>query len=78
MDRKVVKSSGNTEFGDPKNFRVNWEIEPQLSYRFSRNIDGRFFFKYGQRIDRTQVLDGKFKKDDYKDFGVTVTIRIRG
>ena len=78
MDRKVVKSSGNVEFGDPKNFRVNWEIEPQLSYRFSRNIDGRFFFKYGQRIDRTQVLDGKFKKDDYKDFGVTVTIRIRG
>ncbi|MFO7841656.1 MAG: cell surface protein SprA [Fidelibacterota bacterium] len=78
VDKKIVKSSGAAEFGDPKNFRVNWEIEPQLSYRFSKNIDGRFFFKYGQRIDKTQILDGEHKKDDYKDFGVTVTIRIQG
>ncbi|MBN2780779.1 MAG: hypothetical protein JXR21_02310, partial [Candidatus Marinimicrobia bacterium] len=78
LDKKVVKSSGSMSFGDPKSFRVNWEIEPQVTYRFSKNIDGRFFFKYGQRIDRTQELDGENKSDDYKDFGVTVTIRISG
>ncbi|MCK4813227.1 MAG: hypothetical protein KAT14_04740, partial [Candidatus Marinimicrobia bacterium] len=77
-DKKVVKSSGNPDFGDPKNFRINWEIEPQISYRFSKNIDGRFFFKYGQRIDKTQGLDGENKTDNYKDFGVTVSIRISG
>ncbi|MCF7832821.1 MAG: cell surface protein SprA [Candidatus Marinimicrobia bacterium] len=78
MDKTVVKLKGNQEFGDPKNFRINWEVEPQISYRFSKNIDGRFFFKYGQRIDKTQELDGENKSDDYKDFGVTVTIRISG
>ncbi len=77
-DKKVVKSSGNPDFGDPNNFRVNWEIEPQISYRFSKNIDGRFFFKYGQRIDKTKELDSENKTDDYKDFGVTVSIRISG
>ncbi len=78
LDKKIVKTSGDMSFGDPKNFRVNWEVEPQLSYRFSRNIDGRLFFKYGQRIDMTQELDGANKTDDYIDFGVTVTIRISG
>jgi hypothetical protein len=78
MDKKIVKNNGDLYFGDPNNYRVNWEIEPQLSYRFSKNIDGRLFFKYGQRIDLTQELDGENKKDDYKDFGVTVTILISG
>jgi cell surface protein SprA len=78
LDKRIVKPSGHMTFGEPTNFRVNWEIEPQVSYRFSRNIDGRLFFKYGQRIDRTQEVDGKNKMDDYKDFGVTVTIRISG
>ena len=78
LDKKIVKLKSNEEFGDPENFRINWEIEPQVTYRFSKNIDGRFFFKYGQRIDKTQVLDGVNKMDDYKDFGVTVTIRISG
>ncbi|MCD4681436.1 MAG: hypothetical protein K8S00_13705, partial [Bacteroidales bacterium] len=78
LDKKVVKLKGNQNFGDPENFRINWEVEPQVSYRFSKNIDGRFFFKYGQRIDKTKSLDSENNTDDYKDFGVTVTIRISG
>jgi len=78
MDKKIVKHNGDLYFGDPNNYRVNWEVEPILTYRFSKNIDGRLFFKYGQRIDLTQELDGENKKDDYKDFGITVTIRISG
>jgi len=78
LDKKVVKLKGSQNFGDPQNFRINWEVEPKVQYRFSKNIDGTFFFKYGQRIDKTQELDGENKTDDYKDFGVTVTIRISG
>ena len=79
LNKKIVKNKGDLEFGVPKDFRINWEIEPQISYRFSKNIDGRLFFKYGQRIDMTQQdMEGENKFDDYKDFGITVTIRIRG
>jgi cell surface protein SprA len=79
LNKQVVKKIGEEEFGTPKDFRINWEVEPQVSYRFSKNIDGRLFFKYGQRVDMTQQgLEGENKFDDYIDFGVTVTIRISG
>ncbi|MEA2076821.1 MAG: cell surface protein SprA [Candidatus Marinimicrobia bacterium] len=79
LNKKVVKNKNDIDFGAPKDFRINWELEPQVSYRFSKNIDGRLFFKYGQRIDMNQQdMEGENKFDDYKDFGITVTIRISG
>ena len=80
MNKKIVKSIGNMEFSEPQSHRLNWEIEPQVTYRFSKNIDGRLFFKYGQRWDmkNTENIDGEKRFDDYKDFGITVTIRISG
>lgn len=80
MNKKVVKAVGSMEFGDPKEHRINWELEPQITYRFSKNIDGRLFFKYGERHNLRDLynLDGSRKFDDYKDFGLTVTIRISG
>ena len=80
MNKKIVKSKGSMEFAEPQSHRMNWEIEPQITYRFSKNIDGRLFFKYGQRWDMNnqETLDGDKRFDDYKDFGITVTIRISG
>ena len=51
MNKKIVKSKGDMNFADPQEYRINWELEPQVTYRFSKNIDGRLFFKYGQRHD---------------------------
>jgi len=77
--KKEVKQIGSTEFNDPRINKTNWEISPQLSYKFSKNIEGQLFFKYGQQVDKTQMgEDGKFKTSDYKDFGLTVKIRISG
>jgi hypothetical protein len=79
LNKKIVKNKGDLEFGSPKDHRINWEVEPRVKYRFSKNIDGSLFFKYGQRIDMNQQnMDGENKFDDYKDFGITVTIRISG
>jgi hypothetical protein len=79
LNKKIVKNKGDLEFGAPKDHRINWEVEPRVKYRFSKNIDGSLFFKYGQRIDMNQQnMDGENKFDDYKDFGITVTIRISG
>jgi cell surface protein SprA len=80
LNKVIVKQKASEVFDSPRDYMITWEVEPQVSYRFSKNIDGRFFFKYGQRIDMKQsgAIEGENKYDDYKDFGVTVTIRISG
>lgn len=79
FSKKMVKDISKLEYSDPIDHRINWEIEPRLKYTFSKNIDGQLFFKYGQRVNlNQQTEDGSNAKDDYKDFGLTVTIRIRG
>ncbi len=79
FSKKVIKEFNSMEFSSPKDHRINWEIEPKLRYSFSKNIDGTLFFKYGQRINlNQQTEDGDTALDDYKDFGLTVTIKIRG
>lgn len=79
FSKKMVKEISKLEYSDPIDHRINWEIEPILKYTFSNNITGQLFFKYGQRINlNQQTEEGDNAKDDYKDFGLTVTIRIRG
>jgi hypothetical protein len=79
FSKKMVKEISKLEYSDPIDHRINWEIEPKLKYSFSKNIDAQLFFKYGQRVNlNQQTEEGDNATDDYKDFGLTVIIKIRG
>lgn len=79
FSKKMVKEISKLEYSDPIDHRINWEIEPKLKYSFSKNIDAQLFFTYGQRVNlNQQTEEGDNATDDYKDFGLTVIIKIRG
>ncbi len=51
--------------------QLNWSLTPTINYRFSRAVNGSIRYKYG-------VTSNEMNTSTYQEFGISVSIQIRG
>ncbi len=74
IDRKLIASTIVTdlaEFNEQSN-NTSWSLKPNVSYSFTRWVTGNFYFSYGVSENKTTG------KNEEKDFGFNVNIKIQG
>jgi len=59
------------DFNEQTN-NTSWSLKPNISYSFTRWVDGNFYFVYGISENKTTG------KNEEKDFGFNVKIKIQG
>jgi hypothetical protein len=51
---------------------TSWSLKPNVSYSFTRWVNGNFFFVYGISENKTTG------RNEERDFGFNVNIKIQG
>ena len=73
-DRKLMTSTvvdNLADFNEQSN-NTSWSVKPNISYSFTRWVNGNFYFVYGISENKTTG------KNEEKDFGFNVNIKIQG
>jgi cell surface protein SprA len=70
-NQKTLQRRGDIEKFAEMDRRQSWVFQPELSYQFSRNINGAAWFMYSE-------TKSKMPTRISRDFGIKVNIRIRG
>lgn len=70
-NQKTLQRRGDVEKFAEMDKRQSWVIQPELSYQFSKNINGAAWFMYSE-------TESKMPTRISRDFGIKVNIRIRG
>jgi len=70
-NQKTLQRRGGGEKFAEMDRRQSWVFQPELSYQFSRNINGAAWFMYSE-------TKSKMPTRISRDFGIKVNIRIRG
>ena len=73
-DQKLMTSTivdDLAEFNEQSN-NTSWSLKPNISYSFTRWVNGNFYFVYGISENKTTG------KNEEKDFGFNVNIKIQG
>jgi len=60
-----------TDFNEQTN-NTSWSLKPNVTYSFTRWVNGNFYFVYGVSENKTTG------KNEEKDFGFNVNIKIQG
>jgi cell surface protein SprA len=60
-----------TDFNEQTN-NTSWSLKPNVTYSFTRWVNGNFYFVYGVSENKTTG------KNEEKDFGFSVNIKIQG
>ena len=73
-DKKLMTSTmvdDLTGFNEQMN-NTSWSLKPNVSYSFTRWVNGNFFFVYGISENKTTG------RNEERDFGFNVNIKIQG